>query len=39
MGLAIFIVGAIPAALPFGLVSTVLVASCAALAFTVYKRA
>ena len=39
MGLAVFIVGAIPAALPFGLVSTIVVASFAALAFTVYKRA
>ena len=39
MGFAMFLVGAIPAALPFGLVSTIVVATCAALAFTVYKRA
>ncbi len=39
MGLACFLLGAIPAALPFGLVPSLLAAACAALAFIVYKRA
>ncbi len=39
MGFAMFLVGAIPAALPFGLVPTIVVATCAALVFTLFKRA
>lgn len=39
MGLACFLAGAIPAAMPFGLVPAILVAACAALSFVIYKRA
>ncbi|MDE3245774.1 MAG: DUF1211 domain-containing protein [Acidobacteriota bacterium] len=39
LGLAFFLLGAIPAALPFGLVPTLLVAACAAFSFVMYKRA
>ena len=39
LGLAIFLVGAIPAALPFGWIPTILVAACAAVVFTFFKRA
>lgn len=39
MGLGMFLVGAIPAALPFGLVAAIAVAAFAALAFIAYKRA
>ncbi len=39
MGFAFFLVGAIPAALPFGPVPSIVVAICAAVVFALFKRA